>query len=279
MIEKVTHVPMIVSDQDRALEFYTSVLGFEKRSDYQKPGHPRWLTMAPKGQDIEVTLVKGTFERDPRPPRDRPSGGHHWALKTRDGDAFAKLQARGLRFQGAPQKHAWGTSAYFTDPDGNHLALVQPVDQGKASPKVPLIEAVTHMPVVVRDQEKALEFYTRTLGFEKRADTRKPGEPRWVTVAPKGQDIEISLVQGHGTVRVEAPPEAGSGGNHVALKTTECRGDYEAFKARGVAFKDEPEKQPWGTSAYFTDPDGNHLAMVQPGAIAKVFAAVSRLRR
>src|SRR5438067_2593149 len=36
MIEKLTHVPIVVSDQEKALKFYTEVLGFEKRADYQK---------------------------------------------------------------------------------------------------------------------------------------------------------------------------------------------------------------------------------------------------
>ncbi len=35
MIEKLTHVPIVVSDQEKALKFYTEVLGFEKRADYQ----------------------------------------------------------------------------------------------------------------------------------------------------------------------------------------------------------------------------------------------------
>jgi len=41
MIEKLTHVPIVVSDQEKALKFYTEVLGFEKRADYRNPGNPR----------------------------------------------------------------------------------------------------------------------------------------------------------------------------------------------------------------------------------------------
>ena len=47
MIQKLTHAPIVVSDQDKALKFYTETLGFEKRADYQQPGKPRWLTVAP----------------------------------------------------------------------------------------------------------------------------------------------------------------------------------------------------------------------------------------
>ena len=41
MIGKATHVPIVVRDQDKALEFYTEVIGFEKRQDYQQPGRPQ----------------------------------------------------------------------------------------------------------------------------------------------------------------------------------------------------------------------------------------------
>lgn len=280
MIEKVTHAPIVVSDQDTALKFYTEVLGFQKRADYQKAGHPRWLTVAPKGQDTEFILVRGTYRLDPRPPAGAESGGNHWVLQTVDClKAFDTLKARGVRFKGTPDKQPWGTSAYFIDPDGNHFAMLQPAGSGKVAPRGAMISKVTHAPIVVSDQDQALRFYTQMLGFEKRADQRRSGQSRWLTVAFPGQDLELILAEGKSKVDIKAPPEAGSAGNHVGLKTNNCLADYEALKARGVNLRDAPDKQAWGTSAYFTDPDGNHFAMVQPGAIAKVFGAISRLTR
>jgi catechol 2,3-dioxygenase-like lactoylglutathione lyase family enzyme len=125
---KLTHAPIIVSDQDQALKFYVDVLGFEKRADYQLPGHPRWLTVAPMGQEIELILVKGTYVVDPRPASDADSGGNHHVLATDDCRSdFAALQARGVPFKDpAPIEAPYGISAYFTDPDGNHFALMQP---------------------------------------------------------------------------------------------------------------------------------------------------------
>src|SRR3989442_13169486 len=84
MIEKLTHVPIVVSDQNKALRFYTETLGVEKRADYQKPGNPRWLTVAPKGQDIELIRVEGTYKLDPRAAREPDSGGNHWAFRTNE---------------------------------------------------------------------------------------------------------------------------------------------------------------------------------------------------
>jgi catechol 2,3-dioxygenase-like lactoylglutathione lyase family enzyme len=47
-----------VSDQDRAIEFYTGVLGFETRSDFTYDTGERWLEVVPPGAQTSLTLVK-----------------------------------------------------------------------------------------------------------------------------------------------------------------------------------------------------------------------------
>ncbi len=127
-----------------------------------------------------------------------------------------------------------------------------------------MIVKTIHVPIVVRDQETALRFYTETLGFEKRQDYQQSGRPRWVTVAPKGQELEFILVQGEHPAS-HPKPDADSGGNHTVFLTDDCKKDVEMLKARGVRFKDGGAVEaPWGTAAYFTDPDGNHLTLLQP---------------
>src|SRR5712692_4852499 len=64
----LTHVTIVVKDQKAALEFYTRTMGFEKRADYQNPGQPRWLTVAPKGQAIEMVLWQAGEGSDPNLP-------------------------------------------------------------------------------------------------------------------------------------------------------------------------------------------------------------------
>ena len=58
MINRVGNVSLFVSDQDRAKDFYTRILGFELRQD--APLYPgatnRWVAVAPKGAETEVTL-------------------------------------------------------------------------------------------------------------------------------------------------------------------------------------------------------------------------------
>jgi catechol 2,3-dioxygenase-like lactoylglutathione lyase family enzyme len=125
---KLTNTPIVVRNQDEALKFYTEVLGFEKRADYQQKGHPRWLTVAPKGDDVELILVEGVYSVDPRPPSNADSGGNHHVFTTDDCRRdFEALKARGVRFKhAAPSEAPYGITAYFTDPDGNHLTLLQP---------------------------------------------------------------------------------------------------------------------------------------------------------
>ena len=77
------------------------------------------------------------------------------------------------------------------------------------------------------------------------------------------------LFQGKYQLDPRAPPEAGSGGNHWVFKTNDLRKDFETLKARGLKFKDPaPVEANYGLAAYFTDPDGNHLTLLQPGPVS-----------
>jgi predicted enzyme related to lactoylglutathione lyase len=127
------------------------------------------------------------------------------------------------------------------------------------------IEKLTLVTVVVKNQEAALDYFTKTLGLEKRADFAQPGVPRWVTVAPKGQDIEISLWQA-GSRTEGVPPSHNQAGNGTSwnFQVKDCRKAYADLKARGVKFRSEPVEYPWAIAAAFTDPDGNSFGITQP---------------
>jgi predicted enzyme related to lactoylglutathione lyase len=128
-----------------------------------------------------------------------------------------------------------------------------------------MIEKLMLVTIVVKNQAEALDFYTKTLGFEKRADFAPPGNPRWLTVAPKGQDIEISLWEaGSKSARVPPSHHQPGIGTQWNFKTADCRKTFAELKARGVKFVSEPVEYPYAIGAEFTDPDGNHFSIVQP---------------
>jgi predicted enzyme related to lactoylglutathione lyase len=122
LLTKVVYVSQFVSDQDRALEFYTKVLGMEKRVDNPTP-EGRFLTVGVKGQDFQLVLWPGT------PGQGQPVAGRRPAactIETPDcRKAFEALQSRGVKFETGVLEYPWGSIAVFVDPDGNRLQLRQ----------------------------------------------------------------------------------------------------------------------------------------------------------
>jgi len=114
---------------------------------------------------------------------------------------------------------------------------------------------ITHFALLVKNQADALEFYTKKVGFEKKADLTSPEGYRWVTVGPKGQELELVLTQ---TGSADGVKPA-----FVTILVEDCRGASEELKGHGVEFKQEPKENPWSLSAIFTDPDGNLFQMNQ----------------
>src|SRR5918997_6818271 len=121
--------------------------------------------------------------------------------------------------------------------------------------------------VWVHDQDEALAFYTRKLGFEVREDVTVPemGDFRWLTVSPPGQeDVSIVLmaIPGAPVMDEESAEQTrtlmakGFAGT-VFLTTDDCRASYEELRARGVEFSEEPEERPYGIDSGFRDPSGN----------------------
>jgi catechol 2,3-dioxygenase-like lactoylglutathione lyase family enzyme len=118
-VQDVIVVSVPVSDQDRAKAFYVDTLGFElHREDDFIPGI-RWVQVAPKGAGTALTLVTW-FESMP--------AGSLQGLVLRSSNLqadYEELVAKGVQFDGPPQRQPWATEAVLHDPDGNRLVLQQ----------------------------------------------------------------------------------------------------------------------------------------------------------
>jgi catechol 2,3-dioxygenase-like lactoylglutathione lyase family enzyme len=127
-IEKLTIVTVVVKDQEAALDYYTNILGLEKRADLTPPAAGvRWLTVAPKGQDIEISLWQAGSRTEGVPPsHSQPGNGTSWNFQVKDcRKAYAELKARGVKFRSEPVEYPWSIAAAFTDPDGNPFGITQ----------------------------------------------------------------------------------------------------------------------------------------------------------
>jgi catechol 2,3-dioxygenase-like lactoylglutathione lyase family enzyme len=127
----------------------------------------------------------------------------------------------------------------------------------------------------VHDQDAALEFYTRKLGMEVRADVTmaEMGDFRWLAVGPVGQsDVAITLmaIPGAPVMDPETADQVrdlmakGFAGT-IFLTTDDVHTTYKELLGRGVEFVEEPTKQPYGTETSFRDPSGNHIRLAQLG--------------
>ena len=125
----------------------------------------------------------------------------------------------------------------------------------------------------VHDQDEALAFYTKKVGFEVRSDVtvEELGNFRWLTVGPAGQpDVAIVLMAIPGppvmdaatTEEVRTLMAKGFAGT-VFLSTEDCQASYEELTARGVEFVEPPEPRPYGIDSAFRDPSGNNVRVTQ----------------
>jgi predicted enzyme related to lactoylglutathione lyase len=118
MLKHVVYVAVPVSDQDKALDFYTNVIGLEKRGDYPTPDGPRFLTVGVKGQAFELVLWPGT-------PGSFEGGTALYTIEVENCQAaFETLKSRGVQFEEPGiLKFSWGCVSRFHDPDGNLLQV------------------------------------------------------------------------------------------------------------------------------------------------------------
>jgi predicted enzyme related to lactoylglutathione lyase len=129
---KLSHCFAYVLDQDEALDFYTRVLGLEKRTDAQME-HMRWLTVGPPGQpDVEINLMAvgpPLPPEDVEPARQLVAKGSMGALIFRTNDcraAFDRVVAAGADVMQDPVEQSYGViDCAFRDPSGNHIRIGQ----------------------------------------------------------------------------------------------------------------------------------------------------------
>src|SRR4051812_2707574 len=141
---------------------------------------------------------------------------------------------------------------------------------------------ITTAQLWVHDQDAALEFYTRKLGFEVRQDVTlaELGDFRWLTVGAPGQaepEIVLMAIPGPPVMDEQTADQVrelmGKGfAGTVFLTTDDVRASFEELKGRGVEFTEEPEERPYGIDSGFRDPSGNSFRLTQVREMAEMSA-------
>jgi lactoylglutathione lyase len=121
--------------------------------------------------------------------------------------------------------------------------------------------------VQVSDQDAALAFYTRKLGFETRSDQPMGPGQRWIEVAPPGAQSRILLYkatpEAPGADSFEAAQASIGKSTRMVLEVDDIVATFAQLKANGVPIVEEPQQQPWGWWGVFADQDGNTYGVHQ----------------
>ena len=129
--------------------------------------------------------------------------------------------------------------------------------------------------IYVDDQEKALQFYTKVLGFTKKSDFSN-GPYRWLTVAspedPNGAELQLAL---NDNPAAKAYQQAifQQGQPAAMFYADNLQGEYERIKALGAEFTMPPTDVPGATITMLQDTSGNLIQLTQ---LARAFHATEK---
>jgi predicted enzyme related to lactoylglutathione lyase len=119
VIKQVKFIGIPVADQDRALEFYTEKLGFQVSTD-QPMGAQRWIELSIRGAQTGVVLFTPPGHED----RIGTFVNTSWAVDDIQ-KTYQELSAKGVEFDGPPEKQPWGSFLKMKDSEGNSIVLSQ----------------------------------------------------------------------------------------------------------------------------------------------------------
>ena len=113
------------------------------------------------------------------------------------------------------------------------------------------VERTDFVSVLVRDRERALEFYGETLGLRRNANAH-PEWPEFET-----GNVTLAIIQPEQIGREEFTPNT----MPLALRVPDVAAAREKLEAAGVEFKTETLDSEVCHMAVFSDPDGNALML------------------
>jgi predicted enzyme related to lactoylglutathione lyase len=121
-----------------------------------------------------------------------------------------------------------------------------------------MIKAIKFASVPVKDQDRALEFYTKKLGLRVITDAPFSENQRWIELGIPRAETKVVLFTAPGQ-------EAMIGGfMNITFMAEDVEATARELQERGVEFVQPPQKADWGTAAIFQDPDGNKFVLSTP---------------
>ena len=221
LVTRVESIGMTVADLDRSVDFYTSVLGFERTAEVEVggeaferlqgvfPARARVARLRLGAETLELTEYLTPRGRPiPADARSQDASFQHVAIIVSDMDrAYARLREyRVAHVSPSPQRLPdWNPNAggivafYFRDPDGHVLEILQfPPDKG--DPKWRrrddrLFLGIDHTAIVASDTGRSLAFYRDLLGLRVAGTSENHGPEQERLNAVFGARLRITTLR------------------------------------------------------------------------------------
>lgn len=118
-----------------------------------------------------------------------------------------------------------------------------------------MLKRLKFVSIPVRDQDKALAFWTEKMGLQVATDQPMGPGQRWIELKLPGAQTGLVLFTPPGQ-----EDRIGTFQN-LSFACDDVNKTHRELAARGVEFAQPPKKESWGTSAIFKDPDGNSFVL------------------
>ena len=123
---------------------------------------------------------------------------------------------------------------------------------------------IGYIALLVRDYDEAISYFTEKLGFALAEDTDLGGGKRWVLIAPPGAaETRLLLAKAASAGQLSRVGDQTGGRVFLFLHTDDFWRDYEAYRSRGVRFREVPREEPYGIVAVFDDLYGNRWDLIE----------------
>jgi lactoylglutathione lyase len=128
MIDSIGGVVIFVSNQARAIEFYTQKLGFDIKGEYPY-NNTKWVQVAPQNSTTTISLMEPntdmmTNEEIEQAKKEIGTMTSLWFYTKNIDDTYKELQEKGVNIT-EPQKQDWGgIMSQIKDQDNNILTLI-----------------------------------------------------------------------------------------------------------------------------------------------------------
>jgi catechol 2,3-dioxygenase-like lactoylglutathione lyase family enzyme len=118
-----------------------------------------------------------------------------------------------------------------------------------------MIKGIKFVGVPVREQDRALDFYTERLGFSVLTDQPFTDTQRWIELKIPGAETGLVLYTSEGHESRVGTFQS------ISFWTKDVKKTYEELVSRGVEFKGPPLVERWGSYSTFKDADGNEFVL------------------